>query len=509
VSPVTDETKSTPHSHSQHAEVATSLRNAIKLGGSLVMTLVIGFGVRVALRRYLGPTVIGPVNFADAFSAVGFVFVGLGVDTHIRKVVPVRLESASEFLGAVLVIRLLVSGVVFIVMAAVLHLMGQPPEVRDLVWAYGAAQAAMSVNQTFVALLQSARTVDGLSVTNVLSKLVWAVGFVATMAFGWPLVGVPLSVFASEVLRAIVGWYLVKKHLKLEFRVDWAQVRPTLRASFAFYLNAVALVVVNRFDVNVLKVRADDTEIGLYSAAAEMAQLTFVMTPMLPGVVMPLFARTLASGPEAYYRLVRRTLELVLVLSFPISLGIAVGSDVWVRLVYGAQYMNASWALSILGPSFLLTYISVISAIALNMSGGEWTVTVTSLLSMVVNPLLVISLVSLAKRWGWPEGGAGAACAMASITTESLVLVAMFYRLGVSVWDARLVKVLLKSLAVSLAVFAVDRAFLTTLGPARVVVDAVLYVVLVMASGAVALKETVAFAKTLRRGRGAPEPQVG
>lgn len=504
---MTDQTK--PVSPSQHSEVATSLRNAIKLGGSLVMTLVIGFGVRVALRRYLGPTVIGPVNFADAFSTIAFVFVGLGIDTHIRKVVPVKLESASHFLGAIFVIRLILSGVVFASMAVVLHLMGQPPEVRNLVWAYGAAQAVMAFNQTFVALLQSARTIDGLSVLNVASKLAWAAGFVATMAFGWPLVGVPLSVFVSEALRAVVGWYLVKKHLKFEFRVDWSQVMPTLRASFAFYVNAVALVVVNRFDVNVLKVRADDTEVGLYSAAAELAQMTFVMTPMLPGVVMPLFARTLAKGPEEYHRLVRRTLELVLVLAFPISLAIAVGSDVWVLVVYGAQYVHASWALSILGPSFLLTYISVVSAVSLNMSGGEWTVTVTSLLSMVVNPLLVMSLVSLARGWGWEEGGAGAACALASVTTETLVLVAMFYRLGVAVWDARLVKVLVKSAVICVGVFAVDRAFLTPLGSSRLVVDAVLYVVLALASGAVAVRETAAFVKTLRRGRGAPEAVVG
>ena len=493
-------TQETTSSQSHHAEVATSLRNAVKLGASLVMTLVIGFGVRVALRRYLGPTVIGPVNFADAFTSVGFVFLGLGIDTYVRTVVPVRLESASEFLGAIFGVRLVMSVVVFALMAVVLHWMGQPPEVRMLVWAYGAMQLVLTVNMTFGALLQSARTIDGLSVLNIASKLVWAIGFVATMAFGWPLVGIPLSMLAAETLRLFVGLHLVRKHLRLQLRLfDWSKLKPVLLASFPFYLNSVALVVVNRFDINVLKVRADDTEIGLYSAAAELAQMTFVMTPMLTGVAMPLFARTLANGRDEYYQLVRRTLELVLVLGFPASLVIAVGSDLWIHVVYGKEYLGAAWALSVLGPSLLLTYISVICSIALNMSGGEWTVTVTSLLSMFLNPLLVMGAVSLAGSWG--VGGAGAACAFASIVTELVVIVAMFFRIGVAVFDARLVKVFVKTLAVCVVVFVVDRVFLGPLGPARLLLDAVLYVVLVAVTGAVALRETVAFAKTLRRAR--------
>lgn len=486
-----------PDQHSHHAEVATSIRNALKLGGSMVMTLVIGFGVRVMLRRYLGPAVIGPINFADAFSTVAFVFVSLGVDTYIRKVVPVRLESASEFLGVILAVRLALSGATLLLMALVLEWMHQPDDVRVLVWAYGAAQIAMMLSQTFISLLQSARTIDGLSVLNVVSKVLWAAGFVATMAFHWPLVGIPLSVLASEVLRATVGWFLAKKHLKLELRLDWRQLRPVLAASLPFYVNGVAIVVVNRFDVNVLKVRATDTEVGLYSAAAELAQMTFVLTPMLTGVVMPLFARTLAAGLDGYHQLVRRTLELVLVLTFPVSLAIAVGSDLWVHLVYGDAYAASAWALSILGPSFVLTYVSVVSSIALNMSGGEWTVTVTSVASMLINPLLVLVAISLADGWG--PGGAGAACALAAVVTEGLVLVAMFYRLGAAVFDARLVKVFAKTALVSAVIFVVDRQLLAPLGAARLLLDAGLYVVLVLAIGAVAVRETVAFAKTLRR----------
>jgi O-antigen/teichoic acid export membrane protein len=321
------------------------------------------------------------------------------------------------------------------------------------------------------------------------------------MVFRWPLVGIPLSVLTAEALKAIVGFQLARKHLHLKLRVDWSKVRPVLRGSFAFYVNAVALVVVNRFDINVLKVRADDREIGLYSAASELAQMTFVMTPMLGGVVAPLFARTLARGREEYARVLRRTLELVLIFAFPASLAILVGADFWVRLLLGTQYAASAWALSILGPSFLLTYVAVIVATALNLSGGEWTVTVTSLFSLVLNPVLVLGLVALSSDWG--VGGGGAACAMAAIITETVVLLGMFWRMGRTAFDARLVKMLVKTTLACAVVVALDRLVLQGLGYARLLVDAAVYAVLVTASGALSVKETVSFVRSLRAQRAA------
>lgn len=486
-------------SQESKSDVAVSMRNALKLGGSLVLTLGIGFGIRIALRRHLGPAVMGPINFADAFTATAFVFVGLGIDTYVRKIVPVALDGANEFLGTIFAARAALSVAVFATMGVVLHLMGQPPEVQLLVWVYGAAQLCTVFNMTMVALLQSARTIDGLSTINVLSKLIWAAGFAATIIFGLPIVGIPLSVLASELMKLVVGFLLARKHVKLALRIDWSKLRPVLRSAFPFYVNGVALVIVNRFDVNVLKVRADDTEIGLYSAAAELAQMTFILTPMIGGVVMPLFARAQARGAEEYHHMVRRTLELILTFAFPASLAIAVGADFWVHILLGEQYAASALALSILGPGFLLTYAAVVIAVALNLSGGEWTVTVTSLMSMVVNPLLVMFLVTFGKTWG--VGGAGAACALAAILTETLVLGVMFGRIGSYAMDRRLAAMLLKSLAACVIVMVVDRFVLHTLGPVRLLIDGALYALLVVVSGAVSIKESLAFARQIRAQR--------
>ena len=53
--------------------------NAIKLGGSLVVTWGIALIARLYIPRHLGPERFGILKFADAFTATAFVVMGLGL----------------------------------------------------------------------------------------------------------------------------------------------------------------------------------------------------------------------------------------------------------------------------------------------------------------------------------------------------------------------------------------------------------------------------------------------
>jgi hypothetical protein len=67
------------------------LRNAVKLGGSLMLTWGIALGVRLLLPRYLGPRRLrrGELRRRLHLDALRG-HLGLGIDTYIRKEVSVR-----------------------------------------------------------------------------------------------------------------------------------------------------------------------------------------------------------------------------------------------------------------------------------------------------------------------------------------------------------------------------------------------------------------------------------
>ena len=62
-----------------HSDVATAMRNTLKLGLSLMATWAVALGVRFILPRFLGPERFGQYAWAESTAALAFIFAGLGL----------------------------------------------------------------------------------------------------------------------------------------------------------------------------------------------------------------------------------------------------------------------------------------------------------------------------------------------------------------------------------------------------------------------------------------------
>jgi O-antigen/teichoic acid export membrane protein len=486
----------TADAHASAADRKIAVRNAVKMAASLVGTMGVAFGVRMLLPRYLGPDAFGPLKFADNLAIAGFVFLGFGVDTYVRTHVSVDRSIASDFFAGIFAVRLLATPVVCAALYAWLRHTHQSGEVIGYVFAYGAAQVFIITNQSLSALLQAVGTVDGLSINNIVSKLLWGGGVLLTVMTGLPLVGIPLAFLASELVRAVINWWLVRKHLELKVRWNTAATKAMFLASLPIYLNAVGHHVYNKIDTSMLE-SLGPRAVGWYGAASEFAGLTFMIAPMIGWIMLPLFARANSRSEAEYTDVLRRTLEMVLIIAFPISLAIGVGADLWIHLFFGAEFAPATLALQILAPVFLITYVAMIGGNAMMLQNRAWHMAGISMAGLAINVGLNLWLIPVFAAWKGDEGG-GAAAALVQVITELLVTAAMMVTIGTRAFDRRSLTMIAKTLGVCAAVVALDR-FLFSMGVARplgVAASAVAYVVLVLAVRAVPLKETVEFMRS-------------
>lgn len=261
------------------------------------------------------------------------------------------------------------------------------------------------------------------------------------------------------------------------------------------FLNVAAHTIYNKLDVSILAVVANDREVAWYGASSLVAGLALMVTPMIGWVLMPLFARARARSDEEYTQVMRRSLELVLVIAFPTSLFMALGAGEWVVLLYGAAYAQAAISLKILASIFVLTYVAILSANALILTGRAWAQAAISISGLVVNPLLNWFFIPRAMaRIG--EGGAGVGAALSQLGTEIVVTSLMTALVGTRAFDRRSVLVIGKTLGVCVAVSLFDRWLEGRLpGLVRIAVDAVVYTGLVVAVRAVRVHETLSFAR--------------
>jgi O-antigen/teichoic acid export membrane protein len=478
--------------------ILLAIKNAFTLGGALIFTWSIGLAIRVVLPRHLGPTLFGSLNWAEAFTATFFVVLGLGMDQYIRKEVAVRPEIASEFYGGAFLVRMAMTLGLVTTIAGILHVTHRSAEVSAAVFLYAFTQFVVASNSTLGAMLHAKGRVRGMSALSVATKVVWAAGVLWSIAAHTRLWAYAASYLASEAIELVALTWLARKHLGLTIRIDPAATKQMLLSSLPYYLGSIAMTAYAKLDVTLLEFEAGSKEVGLYSAASTLASLTLLITPIIGWVLTPMLSRAAERSRAELYEHVCRSMELVLTVAIPASLLINLGADVWIRIVFGSPYANATTALRVLSTMFVLTYVAIIFAMTLVMIGRAWTLTRVSVAGLVVNGALNLLFVRYSVSV-LGEGGGGTGCAAARLGTEIFVSTCMALAIGRGAFDRRSISTVVRSLLVY-AVVVVVHALLRPLGPARLAVDGALYLALAIGAGAIRPKELLSTVRqALRR----------
>jgi O-antigen/teichoic acid export membrane protein len=478
--------------------ILLAIKNAFTLGGALLFTWSIGLGVRVILPRHLGPTLFGSLNWAEAFTATFFVVLGLGMDGYIRKEVAVRPEIASEFYGGSFLVRVAMTLGLLSIIGGILHFTHRSADVSATVFLYALAQFAVNSNNTLGAMLHAKGRVQGMSALSVATKVVWAGGVLCAITAHTGLWAYAASYLASEAIEVVVLTWLARRHLGLAFRIDMAATAKMLASSLPYYLAAIAVTAYGKLDVTLLEFGAGSKEVGLYGAASTLAGLTLLVTPMIGWVLMPMLARAAERSRAELYGHVCRSMELILTVAIPASLLVNLGADVWIRIVFGAPYAHAAPALRVLSTMFVLTYVAMIYGVTLIMLERAWTLTWISVAGLGINAGLNLVFVHYSVS-ALGEGGGGTGCAAAMLGTELVVSTCMAIAIGRGAFDRQSISTVIRSLIVY-AIVVVAHVLLRSLGPARLAVDAALYLVLAVATGALRPKEMLSTVRlALRR----------
>ncbi len=478
-------------------ETAIALRNGIKMGASLIVTWSVALIVKLQLPARLGPIRQGHFGFAESFAAMFFATLNLGVDTYIMKEVSVRPKHASDVVGGVFALRILMSVVLSAAMAVVLWATGRSGEILATAMVFGFINLLMAINATLGIVLNTTSRVGGAAASNIAAKVVWGAGIMIGLHYKAPLAVLALSGLAGEILRAAIMIPANRREADLQYRIDVASVRAALVESVPFFVNSLALGILGSLGMSVLEfVRVDEREVGWFAAAQNVAYLCTLLTPLMGWVILPLLSRAFARSEEEGMAIFRRSVEALVVIIVPITVLMSAGSDVLIHFAFGDKYAPARTALSILSLVFVMTYLDTMLAMVLIIRRQGWSVTIISISAVFVTGILMFLFVPLGRRL-FGEGGECAGAAASVIGSEACVLVAMLSRFRVFPLDARNIRVIAKSTALGLFILVVDRQ-LRAFGALRLAFDGGLYLALAFAIGVVRIGDIRQVVRLLR-----------
>src|SRR5262249_52013169 len=147
----------------------------------------------------------------------------------------------------------------------------------------------------------------------------------------------------------------------------------------------------------------------------------------------------------------------------------------------------------------VLTYVAIIYWLVAMMLELHWALTLITFAGLLANVVLNLALIRPSLRYFGPGGGGGG-CALAMLGTEIVVTSLMMLLVGREAFDRRSLGTFAKSLLAYGVVVLLNRV-LAFLGPPRLIVDAAVYVAIVISTGALRVTDMFAIIRQAARNR--------
>jgi O-antigen/teichoic acid export membrane protein len=403
----------------------------------------------IATARLLGPAEFGKFSFAYALATVLGVTLEFGVSPVLTRAVARDPATTAARWASAATLKLALLGVAAPLFLVVPLVARRPWDTTLAVWLLGLAIALQAFVENGVAVFTGVQRLDQeLQVRLVEKGVLVAVGFTA-LGLGGGLLGVITAFVLAAAVSLGLATALIHRRLA-PIELWW---RPAGARALARELAPVAQaqflgIATSRVAPIAVALLAGDLAAGHFGAAFRVYDVVWIVPITLVAAVYPELARTLARDPR-FRVLTKQAAEALLLVAWPVALGLAAGASWLVPLIYGPGYAAAIPVLALLGVAVACSMLQhFIGVVFLALDRPEQLRAVAALgfvASLVVIPALVVvagavgaavgvllvevltltaSLVIMRPLVGWPFGRAavkGLAAAATGAVVAALV----------------------------------------------------------------------------------------
>jgi O-antigen/teichoic acid export membrane protein len=327
--------------------------------------LAIGLVSIAVITRYLGPDDYGRYTLALTYMQLFAVLADVGLFTIVVRDISRSPERTEELVGNTLSLRLLLSAVVIAVAAAISLVLPYDPDVRVAILLAGLPLLFGMLNSTFVTVLQSRLRMGRAVAGDVLGRAValGAVALVAALDLGFYAVMGAAAVGA--LATAITTMLLTRPLAAVRPRADPAVWRGLLRAALPLGLALAVNELYFRADTLIISLYEPYEQVGLYTLAYRMLELTLVFGTVFLTTTFPLLSQAVANDEPRARRTIQLSTDLFVVLGAPlVAGGLAVAPEL-VELAAGDDFEDAATPLRILLAAGALAWVNGVFGYAL------------------------------------------------------------------------------------------------------------------------------------------------
>ncbi|MBE0697066.1 MAG: flippase [Anaerolineaceae bacterium] len=338
----------------------TIARNAGILMGSQLINWVLALIVTIVVPRYLGAAIIGKYQLAGSLLVVIGIIASFGMERLLTKEVARNHAKIGEIFGTISILRVGMYLIGYVILGIYIYFLKYPVDTIYIILIFLVSYIIDQMASLYMAALQGVEKMEYMSLSAIICKTFSVVASLLLVFLKQSVYAIAAVSIGTALINLIIVAWATHRMYKIPLRFNPAIVKWLYKSSLPYLLSTVFLVVYMRIDIIILSWLTTEKEIGWYGASSTLFGTMLFVPTIFMTAVFPALARMYVSGADATFKVLRKSLDLLLIIGIPIGLGVFAIADPLVVLLYGADFAGSGPILAIMGIVLIFTYLTIL-----------------------------------------------------------------------------------------------------------------------------------------------------
>ena len=374
----------------------------------IILSKILGYVYRIIVARYYGPEVYGLlilsltiIGWFALFSLLGF---DVGVLRYFSLYSTKKKDNKISYIMKFSLSLLLITGIaagilLFIFSDLIAEKIFSNSQLSVFLKLFSLTIPLTSLKTVFFPLMQVYGKFEWvLFASKILDPLVKVIALVALIFLGVNSINVPISYLLAAIVVSLFAYLFCRISFKNIFKIKPIKNKQLAKDILSyswpllfFTLSMFLLYQVDSFMIGLLKTVED---VGFYNAAVPIALLLVTSVSLFSYMFFPVITQQYAKGNKEIVRqLSQQTGKWVYMLSLPLFILLIIFPGVFIKILFGEEYLIVSNALRFLSIGAMFTSVFDISKQLLSMKGKSKLILKDILFVLVLNIILNLILI--------------------------------------------------------------------------------------------------------------------
>lgn len=403
-----------------------------------VLSILLSFLLIILIARYLGDAGLGKYSFVFAFVGIFSILSDFGVSTLMTKEIPKDKSMIKKFLHNALTLKIVLGAVVIVLSAVSIYFTKQPFDVK-----IGVLFAALAMFMYYISnIFRVVINVYEIQLYQFLYRVGERLIAFSLGAFvlykGYGLIALVSVFIISNFFGLLILYISIQKKVeKVRLGFDIEFIKGLFKKSLPFWFTSIFMTIYFKIDTIMLSFMKGYEATGWYNASYKIIDsLSFIPFVIIP-IVFPVMSKFYKDSRNLLQILYEKLIYYLFIIAVPIGIGATMLASRIILFVYKKEFINSVIVLQILVWALVLMFVNYIIGYLLNSIDKQKLFTFTAGFGALLNVALNLILIPMYSYIG---------AAVATVATELLNFVFLFYFASASGFKFNLYKITLRPL---------------------------------------------------------------